>query len=159
MELGAGLFYGYVVVDLPLLVSNLCGCPQNEWAEQPPEVKKDAADVIKRLIDAAATVSPGAKLGATAPYARAGLVLLETGASQPRTLANAYLEAVRMDGDPLQRAVDAMGAHLTALDDMYGCSERRFVAAIKSTDGLPSAEKAPLADAAQEAVKTVFGDL
>lgn len=157
MELGAGLFYGYVVVDVPLLVSNLCGCDRSEWKNQPEETEKDARDVLQRLIEAIATVSPGAKLGATAPYARAGLVLLETGDSQPRTLANAYLEALAPEGDMLQAAVDRLGVHAGELDGMYGQDETRFVASIKPADSLPGASKGTLADAVQGAVDAIWG--
>ena len=34
MELTAGLFYGYVVIDMPGLVSNLEGCKAEEWDER-----------------------------------------------------------------------------------------------------------------------------
>ena len=152
MELGAGLFYGYVVVDLPLLVSNLCGCAQSAWKTQPEEIEADARNVLERLIDAIATVSPGAKLGSTAPYARAGLVMLESGQSQPRTLANAYLEALPPKGDIMQAAVDKLGSHVKELDGMYGQTETRFVASIKSTDFLPGAAKGTLVEAVQGAM-------
>lgn len=157
MELGAGLFYGYVVVDLPLLVSNLCGCDPKDWAGQPPETIKDTRDVLTRLIQAIATVSPGAKLGATAPYARAACMLLETGASQPRTLANAYLTALKPEDDPLQQAVDAMGRHLSALDEMYGCPEKRFISSIQATDAFADTPRASLAESTAAALSAVFG--
>ena len=157
MELGAGLFYGYVVVDLPLLVSNLCGCEQSAWDSQPEETEKDARNVLERLIEAISTVSPGAKLGSTAPYARAGFVLLESGKSQPRTLANAYLEALAPKGDIMQAAVDKLGSHAKELDGMYGQTETRFVASIKSTESLPGASKGTLAEAVQGALDTIWG--
>src|SRR5690625_6219390 len=67
-ELSSGLFYNYVVVDIPLLVSNLQGVERNAWDEAD---KSLAAEVVKRLIQLIATVSPGAKLGSTAPYSYA----------------------------------------------------------------------------------------
>ena len=91
MELGGGIFYGYVVVDIPLLVSNLTGCEREEWAHQEFE---DARSLLGLLIQAVAQVTPGAKLGATAPYARAECVLLEVGSKQPRSLANAFLDPI-----------------------------------------------------------------
>lgn len=156
-ELGAGLFYGYVVVDVPLLVSNLCGCEAAKWKEQPKEALKDARDVLERLIQAIATVSPGAKLGSTAPYARAACVLLETGNGQPRTLANAYLEAIKPRGNPLQQSVDALGRHLAALDGMYGQEESRFVSATEDTANLKDVPRAPLKDSIQSALDSLFG--
>jgi CRISPR system Cascade subunit CasC len=158
MELGAGLFYGYVVVDVPLLVSNLCGCDPEKWREQPAEALRDARDVLERLVQAIATVSPGAKLGATAPYARAELVLLETGTAQPRTLANAYLQALKPKGNPLQQAVDALGQHLGALDQMYGRDEQRFVASTQDTASLADIPRAPVKDSVKAALDGLFGD-
>ena len=87
MELTAGLFYGYVVVDVPTLVSNLTGSPAEDWRNADREL---AATVVKHLVHLIATVSPGAKLGSTAPYAYADLMLIEAGSRQPRSLANAF---------------------------------------------------------------------
>lgn len=157
MELGAGLFYGYVVVDVPLLVSNLCGCDAKDWATQPAETLADARNVMARLIDAIATVSPGAKLGSTAPYARAACVLLESGKNQPRTLANAYLKAMKLASDPMQQAVDALGDHLAGIDAMYGCSEKRFVASTQNTAKLANATVAPLTATVAAALDSIFG--
>lgn len=157
MELGAGLFYGYVVVDVPLLVSNLCGCDPAQWKEQPSDTLRDAREVLERLVQAIATVSPGAKLGATAPYARAELVLLETAAAQPRTLANAYLQALKPKGNPLQQAVDALGQHLGALDAMYGCDERRHVASTQDTASLKDIPRAAMKDTVRAALDELFG--
>jgi len=157
MELGAGLFYGYVVVDIPLLISNLCGCDRPEWKNQSEETVNDARDVLLRLVEVIATVSPGAKLGSTAPYSRAGFVLLESGESQPRTLANAYLEALSAKGDLMQAAIDKLGSHVKELDGMYGQSENRFVAAIKSTEALPGASKGTLDEATRKALDSIWG--
>ncbi len=157
MELGAGLFYGYVVVDVPLLVSNLCGCDAKDWASQPAETLADARNVLARLIDAIATVSPGAKLGSTAPYARAACVLLELGKGQPRTLANAYLKALKLSGDPMQQTVDAMGEHLAAIDAMYGCKEKRFVSSTQNTAKLAGIPAAPLTASVAAALDSLFG--
>ncbi|HQW20071.1 MAG TPA: type I-E CRISPR-associated protein Cas7/Cse4/CasC [Rhodocyclaceae bacterium] len=156
-ELGAGLFYGYVVVDVPLLVSNLCGCDAKDWATQPKEMLTDARNVLTGLINAIATVSPGAKLGSTAPYARAACVLLESGRNQPRTLANAYLKAMKLTSDPMQQSVDALGDHLTGIDAMYGCNEKRFVASTQNMTKLASVTAAPLIDTVAAALDSVFG--
>src|SRR5690606_31992195 len=73
MELGAGIFYGYVAVDVPLLVSNLTGCSREEWRRQDAH---DSRSALTALVQAIAQVTPGAKLGSTAPYARAEFVML-----------------------------------------------------------------------------------
>lgn len=131
MELGAGIFYGYVAVDVPGLISNLTGCHRADWRDEDPE---DARQLLRLLIQAIAQVSPGAKLGATAPYARAECVVLEIGDAQPRSLANAYLEPVRLGpraGQPMARSVEALAVYLSALEQMYGdMGEKRFVASL-----------------------------
>lgn len=155
MELGAGLYYGYVVVDLPLLVSNLTGCERSAWAKQPSD---DARTVLKGLLRAIATVSPGAKLGATAPYAYSDFVLLETGKSQPRSLANAYLQAVTTKGDMLQRAIEALAAHLASIDSMYGkTAETRHVAATRTVP-IAIGPLSSLDAAVDRALAAIFGN-
>jgi CRISPR system Cascade subunit CasC len=153
-ELGAGLFYGYVAVDIPLLVSNLTGSDAKDWKAQD---SADARAVLKALIRAIATVSPGAKLGATAPYAFSDFVLLETGPQQPRALANAYLHALPLRGDPMQAATDELGKHLAALDGMYGkTSASRHASSTKAFD--PAlAPTLPLDQAIDAALDAVFG--
>lgn len=132
MELGAGIFYGYCVVDIPLLVSNLTGCDAKDWTRQ--EFDGTAA-LLDLLIHAIAEVTPGAKLGATAPYSRAQCVVLEVGRGQPRTLANAFLKPVQLGRpgqDPMDASVEAMAMQLDALDRMYGAGdEQRWVASMQ----------------------------
>jgi len=115
-ELASGLYYGYVVVDVPLLVENLS------------RESNLAADVVERLVHLVATVSPGAKLGSTAPHAYASLVLVEAGTSQPRTLANAFLKPVRSHPDLSASTVEALGRHIRDLDTMYGSTTRCYAA-------------------------------
>ena len=113
-ELTSGLFYGYVVVDLRRLASNLSGD------------RALGAEVLRRLVHLIATVSPGAKLGATAPYACAELVLAEAGTRQPRTLANAFMDPVpKLDAK--RKAANAIDAYLGRFDAMYGEHEERRV--------------------------------
>src|SRR5690606_1785398 len=87
-ELGAGLYYGYVVVDVPLLVSNLTGCVSANWRSQDAALPRR---ILEALVHSVVRQSPGAKKGSTAPYAWADFLLLEVGSVQPRTLANAFL--------------------------------------------------------------------
>ncbi len=123
-ELTSGLFYGYVVVDINGLVQNLGGD------------RKLAADVVEKLIHIVAKVSPGAKLGSTAPYAYSHFVLGESGNAQPRTLQNAFLDPVRTQGNVVQNAAQALAKHLLELDEMYGKSELRAHAGLGETDKL-----------------------
>ena len=126
VELNSGLYYGYVAIDLPLLVSNLDGCEQKDWQNAD---RKLAAEVIRRLLKIIATVSPGAKLGSTAPYAYAQMILVESGNEQPRTLANAFLKPVSERPDLLSNAYNELGRHLKDFDGTYGkASQRRYLA-------------------------------
>jgi CRISPR system Cascade subunit CasC len=116
MELASGLYYGYVVVDVPLLIANLA------------EDQVIAGKIVQHLVHLITQVSPGAKKGSTAPYAWAELVLIEAGARQPRTLANAFRSALPLRGNRhplLEAAVAKMGDHLSKLDGGYGRHEAR----------------------------------
>lgn len=126
-ELTSGLYYGYVVVDVPLLISNLAGGTSDEANGEDREL---AGRVIQNLIHLVATVSPGAKLGSTAPYAYAHWVMVEAGDAQPRTLANAFLTAVRERPDLLANTYNALENHLQGLDRMYGRTGDRVFAAL-----------------------------
>jgi CRISPR system Cascade subunit CasC len=66
-ELTCGVFYGYAVIDLPGLIAN-CGGDRDL-----------AGRVVHNLVYLIAEVSPGAKVGSTAPYGRASFMLLEVG--------------------------------------------------------------------------------
>lgn len=159
-ELGAGLYYGYVAVDVPLLVSNLTGCEQAKWREQEADA---AREVLTALARAIAEQSPGAKLGATAPYSRAELVLLEAGTAQPRSLANAYLKALKSTSDPsqpdpMQQATDRLGTYMQQLDGMYGITAgHRALATIKDARKLAPLNPAPLDVAIAATLDSVFG--
>lgn len=120
-ELTSGLFYGYVVVDTNALISNLGG--DNELAGK----------VVEHLIHLIATVSPGAKLGSTAPYSYADLVLVEAGQRQPRSLANAFRVAIGASVDRIDQlgdAIDALDAQITASDKAYGHHEKRSMMSV-----------------------------
>lgn len=137
-ELTSGLFYGYVVVDIPGLIKN-CGAKIDETS-----ARNLAARVVHNLIYLIAEVSPGAKLGSTAPYDRASFLLLETGDRQPRSLAGAFRTPVEPN---LDRAVEALGKHLTALDQAYSTGETRKCLSLASVE-LPGLAKTSLPDLA-----------
>lgn len=138
-ELTSGLFYGYVVVDVPLLVSNIEGVDRKEWQEADRTL---ASEVVRRLVHLVATVSPGAKLGSTAPHSYAQCVFVEAGSAQPRTLANAFQRAVPVNGqDVLTNSYRALGTYVNEMDQMYGTLTERRLAAMGSVDGLVDALK------------------
>lgn len=143
-ELTSGLFYGYVAIDVPLLVSNLEGCDRKEWEKAD---RKLASEVVERFVKLAATVSPGAKLGSTAPHAWSHLVLVEAGSAQPRTLANAFLRPVDLRPDVVDNTYAALGKHAAELDRMYGPAFARRLAAIGPVEGLSDALKVTKAEA------------
>lgn len=128
MELTAGLFYGYVVVDVPCLVSNLTGCEAEDWQDADREM---AGDVVARLAHLIATVSPGAKLGSTAPYACADLMLIEAGSRQPRSLANAFRNPTTARTN---KAAAAMADYLSKLDGAYGVHTARRAMSVEGFD-------------------------
>jgi CRISPR system Cascade subunit CasC len=132
-ELAAGLFHGYAVVDVPLLVSNLTGCEAGDWTSADRGL---AGEVVSRLVHLMATVSPGAKRGSTAPYSYAHLVLAESGSAQPRTLANAFLDAVPEGAGLVQRTYAALARHVAELDRAYGRREERRLAGLGPVEGL-----------------------
>lgn len=131
-ELTSGLFYSYVVVDVGLLLKNL-GDATSE------DTKALAGDIVASLVQLIASVSPGAKLGSTAPYARAHCVMLESGDSQPRTLANAFLKPVEARGDLLASTYRSLAAFHSDERRMHGDEGQRALAAM-------GAEAAALAD-------------
>lgn len=156
-ELTSGLFYGYIVVDVPLLVSNIEGCERQDWEKAD---RRLAGEVVRRLIHLVATVSPGAKLGATAPYAHALLVLAEAGDRQPRSLANAFLSPVHARGGLLGNTYRSLAAHLGGMDGMHGRNEDRVLAGIEPDEKLLELvdEKIKVPELALWAAGKVAGD-
>ena len=149
MELTAGLFYGYVVVDVPGLVSNLEGCDSGDWLDTDRDL---AAKVVEHLTHLIATVSPGAKLGSTAPYACADLMLIEAGSRQPRSLANAYRTPSRPQ---YAEAIGALSGYLGKLDNAYGVKETRRVMSVEDCD-IPGAERLNLDELASWAADAIL---
>ena len=141
-ELTSGLYYGYVVVDLPGLVDNL----GND--------SKLSGDVLHNFIYLIAEVSPGAKLGSTAPYGRASFMLLETGNRQPRSLAEAFRTPCQPHIEP---AVKALSAHLAALDQAYATGEKRRHMCLTDT-AVPQSDSGTLAELAKS-VRTLPREL
>lgn len=155
MDLGAGLFYVYVAVDVPLLVSNFTGCDSKDWRKQDTA---DARKALDALVNAIATVSPGAKKGSTAPHSYADLMLLETGTAQPRSLANAYLKAIKPEGDMLDKSINSLAVQMDALDKMYGSSGKRFAASTRTLGSLGGAVTGSLAEIIKKALDAIFGE-
>lgn len=137
-ELTCGLFYGYVVVDMPGLIAN-CGGDRDL-----------AARTVHNLVHLIAEVSPGAKLGSTAPFGRADLMLIEAGDRQPRSLATAYRDAIKNDFDI---ARSDLQAELTCHDEAYATGEKR--AHLCRKGAIAGIEKLPLTPLAEWAAAHV----
>lgn len=156
-ELGAGVYYGYVAVDVPLLVANLTGREARNWRDQDPSLPRR---VLEALIDSIARQSPGAKKGSTAPYAWADLLLLEVGNTQPRALANAFLDAISTKDakqDVRLLATQRLTGYLQRLDEMYGqpAGYRGASSVLEPLPvGLPS--QAPVADNVTAALDAIW---
>ena len=143
-ELTSGLFYAYAVIDLRQLTKNL----SND--------RDLAASALRRLVHLIATVSPGAKLGATAPYACAELVLAEAGERQPRTLANAFMDPVKKK-KAKAKAAAALGGYLARFDAMYGEHEDRKIATMIEPVPTHGGERVTLNELASWAAAQVGG--
>ncbi|MBH2043812.1 MAG: type I-E CRISPR-associated protein Cas7/Cse4/CasC [Comamonadaceae bacterium] len=154
-ELASGLYYGYLVVDVPQLVANLEGVHIKDWANATPEQRALAGRVVQSLLHLVATVSPGAKRGSTAPFEWAKFMLVEAGDWQPRSLAGAFQNALPVRQPALrQAAVQCLADEIARLDAAYGAPlARRYLAVDDVT--VPGAQRLPLsalADWAQTAV-------
>lgn len=124
-ELTSGVFYLYAVIDMNQLRDNLVGFDA-----------RTAEHLAANLVEAMATVTPSAKRGSTAPFSYAEFVMLERGSTQPRTLANAFLDPVPLTGARLMRAsIQALLSHRAKLEAMYG--QRGLQARAASIHPLP----------------------
>jgi CRISPR system Cascade subunit CasC len=142
-ELTSGLFYGYVVIDVPALVSNLTGAARRDWLTADRSM---AAEVVARLPHLIAEISPGAKRGSTAPYGYAATVLVEVGDRQPRSLAEAFRQPV--EDRQVQTAEEAMAERLANLDANYATGEARRFTALRNDAAFPAATRTSLPELA-----------
>jgi CRISPR system Cascade subunit CasC len=116
-EIASSLFYGYAVIDLRQLKTNLAGLNDAQ-----------RASLVAWLVHALALVEPAAKLGSTAPYAGLRDLMVEIGRRQPRTLIGAFevpVEAAagrRMSAD----AHDRLVAHAEEMDALCGTPDQRL---------------------------------
>ena len=140
-ELTCGLFYGYAVVDRNMLLENLAG-----------DVEM-AGEVCRRLVHLIATVSPGAKLGSTAPYSYASWMVIEAGDRQPRSLGEAFRRPCDSSTDA---AEGAAAEHLKRLDTTYETGEARRVMSLSGSQ-MPGAESVSLPGLARWAGEAIRG--
>jgi len=150
-ELTSGLLYSYVVVDVPLLVSNLEGVPRQDWEDADVSLTQE---IIRRFIHTIAKVSPAAKQSSTAPYSRAEFLMVESGREQPRQLSNAFKEAVPLDGNITRKSINRLSGYLDRVDGMYEPHEDRLCGSVVDAD-LPAPEQsiADIADWASQCIE------
>ena len=148
-ELASGLYYGYLVVDVPQLVANLEGIEIKDWASATPEQRSLAGRVVQHLLHLVATVSPGAKRGSTAPFEWAKFMLVEAGEWQPRSLAGAFQNALSTRQPGLrQAAVQRLSDEIARLDAAYGAPLARRYLSVDEVS-VPGAQRLPLNALAQ----------
>lgn len=161
-ELASGLYYGYVVVDVPQLVANLEGLKLDECFTAPPDKRELAGRVVHHLLHLIATVSPGAKRGSTAPFDYASFLLVEAGDWQPRSLAGAFHNALPTRTPQLREAaVRRMAEQIDQLDTAYGSTMARRFLALDAVE-VPGAQRlqlTALAQWTQEIIKTGMAEI
>ena len=107
IEFGAGLFYLYLCINRDLLVDNLDG---NEEL---------AGQALSALTQAVCTVSPTGKQNSFASRAVASFCLAEKGDAQPRTLAEAFMPALKSD-DVLTEAIKKLEEKRNSFNRIMG---------------------------------------
>lgn len=108
-EYGAGVYYTYLCIDRDLLIENLEGNTDL------------ASDALRALVEACTKVSPTGKQNSFASRAYASYLLAEKGSQQPRSLAVAFLDAVR-GRDVAEQAVRKLETTCDRIDAVYGQS-------------------------------------
>lgn len=103
---GSGVFYQYVCINKTQLIDNL---GDEALANQ----------AIKALVEAAAKVAPTGKQNSFASRAYTSFLLAEKGTQQPRSLAVAYLKAVRSN-DPVGAAIHTLKDQRDRFEKAYG---------------------------------------
>ncbi len=148
-ELTTAIYYGYICIDTPTLVSNLEGVEPRLWLSADRTL---AAEITRRLIMLAATAQTGAMRSQTAPHSYASVLLIEIGESQPRQLSGAFIEPCA----PVPRAAaERLFAHLEDMDQTYGQEERRRLASVENVP-CPGAARVSAAAAAEWAAESVL---
>ena len=149
-ELTSGLFYGYVVVDVPRLVANLQSCSPKEWENADRTM---AALTVRTLLHLIAETSPGAKLGSTAPHSRARFMMVETGSTQPCGYHMAFRETLEPQ---MAATLKALANEISVQDENYGLSNARTFMSLEPDPGIPSAKKLSMDELADWAYKAVL---
>lgn len=139
--LGAGVYYSYVCIDMPLLLENLGG--NLDLAER----------TITALIECAATVAPTGKQNSHASRAYAHYILAEAGHQVPRQLSLAFVQPIST-ATVVEDSIKALETTETAFEKMYGaCRNAHFRANFLKQEGSVGEIK----QFAQEYIRAVHG--
>lgn len=112
---GSGLYYGYLLVDVELLLRNLGNDSQKARA------------LLTALLYAVATVSPGGKQNTFSARSYATFMMAETGSAQPRSFADAYLTPIKGDG-LAERAIEQLSKARNSLVKVFPSQRTEAVA-------------------------------
>ncbi len=136
-ELSTGLYYVYACVDVRQLVSNMIGCPKEEWKTK-GKGQAVIADVVIRLLRMIATVSTGAKHGSTAPFTYASTLLVRMGDEEPMQFSEAFLKPVKPGptDNLLEQAQQALAEFILDMNFMYGPKGLHGMASRRPHDSL-----------------------
>ncbi|NJO64224.1 MAG: hypothetical protein HC836_40445 [Richelia sp. RM2_1_2] len=85
--LTSGVFYGYAVVEMAKLFSNLSGKKESDFINSNLDLE---SEVIAKLIEAMCFITPGAKKGSTAPYGTNHMLVVQISDKQPQNLVTAF---------------------------------------------------------------------
>lgn len=120
---GSGVYYGYVAINVDLLIKNLGGDADL------------AARAVEAFAHAFATVTPSGKINSFANHGRASFLLAESGDQAPRSLSGAFLRCVR-DDDMMAGSIAALSKHRDNLDKAYGAlSDEQEVMNVETGEG------------------------
>ncbi|MCU0425528.1 MAG: type I-E CRISPR-associated protein Cas7/Cse4/CasC [Candidatus Kapabacteria bacterium] len=114
--LGAGVYYSYICVDMPLLLENLGG--NLDLAER----------TITALIECASTVAPTGKQNSHASRAYAHYILAEAGHQVPRQLSLAFVQPIT-SATVVEDSIKALETTEGAFEKMYGACRNAFARA------------------------------
>jgi CRISPR system Cascade subunit CasC len=114
--LGAGVYYSYICVDMPLLLENL------------GENLDLAERTITALIECAATVAPTGKQNSHASRAYSHYILAEAGHQVPRQLSLAFVQPIT-SATVVEDSIKALETTEGAFEKMYGSCRNAFARA------------------------------
>lgn len=134
VDLTSGIYYGYVAINVPLLVSHLEGVTTDRWLSADRQL---ASYIVRHTLKAICEQSVTSKLGSTADLGGPSLIAVEVGDNPLRNMVHAFAKPV--DPPQLAPAIEALNTRMRQTDVMRGASTTRKVAALEDPN-MPAAE-------------------